>query len=111
MSKVYRASDTRPARNSSSFDHAGFQPSGYGRSGECRPESHEGPGAIKGNASAFKTFRRTGQKRLRFRAEFFNPFNHTNLNNPIGVMSHSNSGRIQGAAAGRVVQFDMKFLY
>jgi hypothetical protein len=106
------ASDrTRDERIAKFFNTAAFGPVATGGLGNAGRNLLKGPGSINWNASAFKNFRITERKRLQFRAEFFNLFNHTNLNNPVALMSNPNFGSIQGAAAGRVVQFGMKFLY
>jgi hypothetical protein len=108
---VLSSDRTRDERIAKFFNTAAFGPVATGGLGNAGRDLLKGPGSINWNASAFKSFRITERKKLQFRAEFFNLFNHTNLNNPIGVMSNPNFGKIQGAAAGRVVQFGMKFLY
>jgi hypothetical protein len=104
-----RTRDERIAKffNTSAFDRA----VATGTLGNAGRNLLKGPGAVNWTGSAFKTFRFTEQKRLQFRAEFFNLFNHTNLNNPVASMSNPNFGRIQGAGGSRVVQFGLKFLY
>jgi hypothetical protein len=50
-------------------------------------------------------------KEFQLRFEFFNPLNHTNLNNPVGGMTSSAFGKIQSAADPRILQFVGKFSF
>ncbi|MBS1814733.1 MAG: carboxypeptidase regulatory-like domain-containing protein [Acidobacteria bacterium] len=68
-----------------------------------------GPGTVNTDISAFKRFVVHEQANLLFRAEFFNLFNNTNLNNPNGVLGNGNFGRITGAADPRQMQLALKF--
>ena len=48
---------------------------------------------------------------MQFRAELFNAFNHTNLNNPNAAQNNTNFGRILGSGGARVVQFGLKYVF
>ena len=48
---------------------------------------------------------------IQFRAEFFNAFNHANFGNPSGSFTSSSFGRVTSAAAGRIGQMSLKFLW
>jgi hypothetical protein len=50
-----------------------------------------------------------GRLNFLFRAEAFNVFNHTNLNNPNGTYTAAAFGTITGAGAARILQFALKF--
>ncbi len=73
-----------------------------------------GPGLFNFDLSLFKNFRITESKRVQFRAEFFDLFNHPHFTIPgqtmdtstLGVISSANSG-----ADGRIVQFALKFYF
>lgn len=67
-----------------------------------------GPGTINTDLSAFKRFAMYERLNLLFRAEAFNVFNHTNLNNPNGTQTAAAFGTITGAASPRVMQFALK---
>jgi hypothetical protein len=68
-----------------------------------------GPGNVNTDISAFKRFQIYGRANLLYRAELFNLFNNTNLNNPNGVLGNANFGRITGASGARSVQMALKF--
>jgi hypothetical protein len=81
----------------------------YGTSGEGVVM---GPGAINFDLSLFKNTRITENKSLQFRVEAFNAFNHVNLGNlGLNVSDRRTFGRITSAAAARIVQFGLKFLF
>jgi Carboxypeptidase regulatory-like domain len=81
----------------------------YGTSGEGVVV---GPGSINFDLSLFKIIRIAEGKSLQFRMEAFNAFNHVNLGNPgLNVSAQSNFGQINSAAAARIVQFGLKFLF
>jgi outer membrane receptor protein involved in Fe transport len=72
----------------------------------------QGPGYQQWDFSLFKDiplFRES--KRLQFRAEFFNVFNHANFRLPDSDISSPNFGQIQEALPGRLVQLALKFLF
>ncbi len=93
------------------FDTAAFGRVTSGTLGNAGRNLLYGPGAINWNVSVFKNFPITEGRRLQFRSEFFNFFNHTNLGNPNTNMSNPNFGRILSAGGARVVQFGLKFIY
>ena len=70
-----------------------------------------GPAALNWNMSAFKQFVVKENKKLQLRADFFNVFNEVNLGNPNTTMSAANFGKITSAAAPRILQFGLKFLF
>jgi hypothetical protein len=49
--------------------------------------------------------------RLQLRGEFFNAFNHTQLNNPDTTVSDSTFGRITSARSPRTVQLALKLAF
>ncbi len=48
---------------------------------------------------------------LLFRAEFFNLFNHTQFNNPVGSFTSGNFGYVTSARDPRIGQMSLKFLW
>ncbi|MFB3829257.1 MAG: carboxypeptidase regulatory-like domain-containing protein [Bryobacteraceae bacterium] len=93
------------------FNTAAFGRVASGSLGTAGRNLLYGPGAINWNFSIFKNFPIREQRRVQFRAEFFNVFNHTNLGNPNTNMSNANFGRILSAGGARVVQFGIKLIY
>jgi outer membrane receptor protein involved in Fe transport len=71
----------------------------------------EGPGYQQWDFSLFKDIPIKESKRLQFRAEFFNVFNHANFRLPDNDISSPNFGQIQEALPGRLVQLALKFLF
>jgi hypothetical protein len=67
-----------------------------------------GPGNSNTDLSAFKRFALYDRLNILFRAEAFNTFNHTNLNNPNGTLTSAAFGTITGASSARVMQFALK---
>lgn len=71
-----------------------------------------GPGYTDVDASLFKDLFAEKRVHGQFRAEAFNLFNHTNLNNPGATVSSTGSfGHITGANSPRVFQFGAKVLF
>jgi len=59
-----------------------------------------------------KTIKFTEQKRIDFRAEFFNIFNHTQFYNPDGSTSDGSLfGQVTQARDPRLMQFALKFFF
>ena len=66
-----------------------------GRQGTSGRNQYYGPGLQNWNFSTAKLFPlRTERVHLRFEADFFNLFNHTNFSNPVGSESSVNFGKI-----------------
>lgn len=101
-----------------------------GRVGTSGRNQYYGPGLSNYNFSAGKDFVLIGENRLklRFQADFFNLFNHTNFANPVSNESSSSFGKITatvgsatatavGTTAGvvgggpRVIQFSMRLTF
>jgi hypothetical protein len=47
-------------------------------------------------------------KAVQFRAEFFNALEHAQFNNPRGIFTSGNFGRVTSAKAGRIGQMSLK---
>ena len=66
-----------------------------GRVGTSGRNQYYGPGLANYNFSAGKNFPLFGERfRLRFQADFFNLFNHTNFANPVASQSSGSFGKI-----------------
>jgi hypothetical protein len=63
------------------------------------------------DANVSRIFHITERAQFQLRFEFFNPLNHTNLNNPVSGMTSAAFGRIQSAADPRILQFAGKFSF
>jgi hypothetical protein len=71
----------------------------------------EGPAYQDWDFSVFKDIPIRESKRLQFRAEFFNFFNHPNFRLPDNDISSPTFGQIQEALPGREIQIALKFLF
>jgi len=69
-----------------------------------------GPGYQQLDFGLAKNFRFTEQRKLEFRAEAFNLFNHPNFDNPSNTLN-ATFGRILTAQAPRQMQFGFRFIY
>ncbi len=93
-----------------------FLPSAYalppvGSFGNSGRNTLIGPGAYNLDSSVFRLFPLTERIRLQFRGEFFNTLNHANLFNPVSSLAAPNVGRIQAAAAPRILQFGLRLTF
>ena len=88
--------------------------------GNAARNSIEGPGLNEFDMSFIKNFGLGEQRRVQFRAEFFNIFNHPNFDPPNGVATTvitgtgtpaPGAGIINSAKDSRQVQFGLKIYY
>jgi hypothetical protein len=94
------------------FNPAAFAQAATGTFGNTSRNFLRGPGYTDVDASVFKDLFTEHRIHGQFRAEAFNLFNHTNLNNPGSTVSSSGSfGHITGANSPRVFQFGAKVLF
>ncbi|HEV2134482.1 MAG TPA: carboxypeptidase regulatory-like domain-containing protein [Terracidiphilus sp.] len=82
-----------------------------GNFGSVAKNSFRGPGLFGWDMGLFKNFPIKEQFAFQFRAEFFNVFNHTNLNNPTASVSSSGFGQISGAGSPRIGQLALKMQF
>jgi hypothetical protein len=68
-----------------------------------------GPGFQTWDMSLYKDFRIMENKRLQFRAEFFNAFNNVNLGDPNTTFGSLSFGRISSSGDARQIQFGLRF--
>ena len=79
--------------------------------GNARRNNIIGPGLNDFDFSALKTFRFAEERRIEFRSEIFNIFNHTNFNSVGNIIGTGSFGKLTSARDPRVVQFGLKFLF
>jgi hypothetical protein len=70
-----------------------------------------GPGTVNFDFSAFKTFRLTEGKRIEFRSEWFNTFNHPQFLNPSAAVNTGTTGRLLNTKPSRQIQMALKFIF
>lgn len=71
----------------------------------------QGPGMINWDFSLIKNVKLSERISTQIRGEFFNVFNHVNLNNPNTNFDRSNFGTITGDYAPRTVQLGIKVIF
>jgi len=94
-----------------------------GQFGTCSPRGFHGPGLWDDDLSLFREFKFGENRRLEFRAEFFNVFNHPNFQSPSPSAGNPGSFKVEstispilGAGSGgpgdpREIQFALKFYF
>ena len=111
LSAPHYTSGSRGDRVAQWFTTSSFasnQPETFGNAGR---NILVGPGTFNVDISANKYFRFTERWKLQYRAEFFNGFNHTNLNNPNTTVTDSSFGRITAARDPRIIQMALKLYW
>lgn len=86
-------------------------PSQTGTFGTCRNGSFRGPGLRTVDLGIHKAFPFGETRRLEFRTEFVNAFNHPILNAPQMFVSSNTFGQINTSQGERNIQFALKFYY
>lgn len=92
---------------------AAFAIPATGQFGTCDPYPVHGPGYSDFDISLFKNFKITESKRIEFRSEFFNAFNHPNFGTPSSYIGFPGSfGKVYNTIGiPRQIQFALKFYY
>jgi hypothetical protein len=95
------------------FDTAALASPAVGAWGNAGFNSLRGPGRDNWNLSLFKSFpfSEDGARRLEFRAESFNVWNHTQFNAVSNGLGASNFGQVTSAFDPRVFQFGGKLYF
>jgi hypothetical protein len=95
------------------FDPASFsEDNTFGRIGNSPRTICCGPHISNTDFAVLKTFKISETKRVDFRGEFFNIFNHTQFFNPDGNFSDgSQFGQVTQAKDPRLMQFALKFFF
>ena len=108
-----RAAITSITGTASYLNPAAFTQPTAGTFGSCRPRAYAGPGRQNFDMSLFKQFAFTEARRVEFRLEGFNVFNHANLANPASsVTTPGTFGRISSVVnTARQVQMAAKFYF
>jgi carboxypeptidase family protein len=89
-----------------------YDPALLGTLGNAKRTICCGPRISNTDLAILKTIRFTEQRRIDFRAEFFNLFNHTQFFNPDGNTSDgSQFGQVVQARDPRLMQFALKFFF
>jgi hypothetical protein len=93
------------------FDTSAFQAPVLFQFGNSGRDILIGPGLVNFDASLFKNFNFTEAKRLQFRAEVFNLFNHPQFLLPGQTIGTASFGVITSARASREMQLALKLYF
>ena len=89
-----------------------YQPSLLGTTGNTKRTICCGPHISNSDFAILKTFTISETKRVDFRAELFNLFNHTQFYNPDGIISDGPQfGQVTQAKDPRLMQLALKFFF
>ena len=108
---------TQNARNSGPtgpntyFLPTSFTSGPIGTFGDSNRSFFSGPGLVNTDFALMKHIPVTESMSFVIRAEFFNIFNHTQFNNPVGNYSNGQFGEVTSARAPRIGQISAKFLW
>jgi hypothetical protein len=111
VAKPAYTSGSRGDRIAQWFNTSAFASAKLGTFGNAGRNILIGPGTFNVDFSAHKVFIIRERFRVQYRAEFFNVFNHTLLNNPDTAVPDSTFGRITGARDPRIIQMALKLLF
>src|SRR5262249_39778323 len=93
------------------FSTNSFAPAAIGTFGNAGRNILLGPGTFNVDFSVLKNFRFSESRRLQYRAEFFNLFNHAPLGNPGTTLGSPSVGRITSAGDPRIMQMALKLYF
>ena len=93
------------------FNPSLFTSEALGQIGDSSRRFFHGPGTNNWNISLIKDLRLTETKRLQFRAEVFNAFNHAQFLSPSGNILSGSFGFVTSAGAARIGQVAAKFYF
>jgi hypothetical protein len=103
-----------PRNGSPYFNTDLFTPNALGTPGTASRRSFYGPGAVNFDIALRRVFSVTEKRRLEFRLETFNTFNHAQFFGPVAVNGDIDSalfGQIVRAAPPRLTQAALKFTF
>jgi hypothetical protein len=91
------------------FNVSLFSKETIGHLGTANRQFFHGPGMNNWDMALKKELKLTESKRLEFRGEFFNTFNHSQFQNPDGNILSSSFGFVLAARSARIGQVAIKF--
>jgi len=107
--------DTNPRNGNTYFNTSLFSLEPLGQIGDSGRNFFHGPGINNFDLAAAKDFVITESKRLEYRCEFFNAFNHAQFGgiggSPNGLINSGVFGLVTGARDPRIVQMALKFVF
>ena len=105
---------TNPRDGRTAFNTAAFAPETLGQLGNAVRRSFHGPGIENFDLQLSKTLALSESRKVDFRVEAFNVFNHAQFYGPasvVGEVNDPNFGHVVSAAAPRLVQVAVKLRF
>jgi carboxypeptidase family protein len=93
------------------FDTGAFVAAPFGTFGDASRNNIIGPGFNNFDFSALKSFRLGEERRIEFRTEIFDIFNHTNFTTVGNVINTGSFGQLTASRDPRIIQFGLKLLF
>ena len=93
------------------FNPAVFAAPRPGYFGNAGAGTLTGPGVVNFDMGLYKDFHFTERRKIQFRSEFFNIFNHTNFAGVSTTVGAGNFGQVVSARDPRIVEFSLRFQY
>jgi len=108
---IQNARNSGPTGPNTYFLPTSFTSGPLGTFGNSNRSFFSGPGLVNTDFALMKRIPVTESMSFMIRAEFFNIFNHTQFNNPVGNYSNSQFGEVTTARAPRIGQVSAKFIW
>jgi hypothetical protein len=108
---IQNARNSGPTGPNTYFLPTSFTSGPLGTFGDSNRSFFSGPGIVNTDFALMKRIPITESISFMIRGEFFNIFNHTQFNNPVGNFSSSQFGEVTSARAPRIGQISAKFLW
>ncbi|HVN05576.1 MAG TPA: carboxypeptidase regulatory-like domain-containing protein [Bryobacteraceae bacterium] len=108
---IQNARNSGPTGPNTYFLPASFTSGPLGTFGDSNRSFFSGPGIVNTDFAMSKTIPIHESMAIMVRGEFFNIFNHTQFNNPVGNYSSSQFGEVTSARDPRIGQVSAKFLW
>ena len=108
---IQNARNSGPTGPNTYFLPSSFASGPLGSFGDSNRAFFSGPGIVNTDFALMKRIPITESMSFMIRAEFFNIFNHTQFNNPVGNYSDGQFGEVTSARAPRIGQISAKFIW
>jgi hypothetical protein len=108
---IQNARNSGPTGPNTYFLPTSFTSGPLGTFGDANRQFFHGPGIVNTDFALMKTVHIRESMSILIRGEFFNIFNHTQFNNPVGNFSSSQFGEVTSARPPRIGQLSAKFFF
>ncbi len=109
--QIQNARNSGPTGPNTYFLPTSFASGPLGTFGDSNRSFFSGPGIVNTDFALMKSIQIRESMSFLIRGEFFNIFNHTQFNNPVGNFSSSQFGEVTSARDPRIGQVSAKFVW